>query len=89
MEEVHLVGRQRAQDFLNDVQLVYLAFPRKERLSVAQLSHDAPYGPDVHRFAIGGADGRGKHPMRLFCYSVQSAAVMWKLRCFTAAAKTT
>ena len=86
VEEIHLVGWQRAQDFLNDIQLIYLTFPRKEWLSITQFSHDAPYGPYVHCFAVGCPDSKRKHGVRVFYYSVRCIIIMLKLRCFKAAA---
>lgn len=48
-----LLGKcERAQNFLNQVKLVNLTFPREQRLAVNHLSHDAANGPHIDRLAV-------------------------------------
>lgn len=64
-EELGLLRRERAEDLLDDVELVDLTFSRKQWLPVDELTHDAPDRPHVNRFAVpamrefGRQRGRG------------------------------
>ena len=59
VEELHVLGGQRAQDLLDGEQLVDLALPREQRLAVAQLPQDAAHRSHVHRLPVGGAAQQG------------------------------
>ena len=41
--------------YLDDVELVNVALPRKERLSVKKFGHDASNSPEVHLLTISSA----------------------------------
>ena len=53
LEEVLvMLGDQGSQTLLNQVQLIQVVFPWKERFSIYGLGHDAADGPDVDGLVV-------------------------------------
>ena len=47
IEAFHLLFRERAQHFLNQIKLIHLTVAREQGLAVRQLTHNATDGPHI------------------------------------------
>lgn len=78
VEELHLLGWQRAQHLLNGEELVNLTLSREQGLPITQLPQDTAHRPHIHSLAIRSSVKRKEnvcHPLPLPSY--WAAPIYW------------